>query len=147
MILWTFFLPPSPQPFPLLPRLFLISPELTHIFKWKLCISKSIPLFDDFCIQESPIRKIDISQESAISVPLLPLKLKAGLLPINHLFGEKIRFSSKVLDRFLRMFRFGSIYTDQPDSFPIDEEKSVSINGASYPINLSIGSGKKKKKD
>jgi hypothetical protein len=137
----------SPQSPPVFLRLSLISPELLHILKWKSCISKSIPLLDDFCIQEGPIQKIDISQEATISIPLLPLKLKACLLPINHLFGEKICFSSKILDRFLRMFGFRSIHTDQTDSFPIDKKKSVSIDDTFYFINLGMGSGEKKKKD
>jgi hypothetical protein len=137
----------SPQSPPVLPRLSLISPELLHILKRKPGISKSISLFDDFCIQESPVQKIDISKEAAISIPLLPLKLKACLLPINHLFGEKIRFSSKVLHRFLRMFGFRSIHTDQTDSFPIDKQKGVSIDNTFYLINLGMGSGEKKKKD
>ena len=137
----------SPQSLLVLPCLSFISPELLYILKWKPCIGKSIPLLDDFCIQESPIQKIDISQEAAISIPLLPLKLKACLLPINHLFGEKIRFSSKVLHRFLRMFGFGSVQTDQPDFLPIDKKKSISIDGTFYLVNLGIGSGEKKKKD
>jgi hypothetical protein len=117
------------------------------MLKRKPCISKSIPLLDDFCIQESPIQKIDISQEAAISVPLLPLKLKARLLPIHHLFGEKICLSSKVFDRFLRMFGFRSIHTEQPDSFPIDKKKSISIDYTFYLMNLGMGRGEKKKKD
>jgi len=82
---------------------------------------------------------------AAISVLLLPLKLKARLLPIDHLFGEKICFSSKVFDRFLRMFGFRGIDTDQPDSFPINKKKSVSIDDAFHFINIGMGGGEKKK--
>ena len=136
----------SPQSPPVFLRLSLISPELLHILKWKSCISKSIPLLDDFCIQEGPIQKIDISQEAAVSVPLSPIKLKAGLLSINHLFGEKIRFSSKILDRFFRMFGFGSVQTDQPDFLPIDKKKGISIDGTFYLVNLSMGGREKEKR-
>jgi hypothetical protein len=45
------------------------------------------------------------------------------------------------------MFGFRSIYTDQPDSFPIDKKKSVSIDDTFYLVNLGMGSGEKKKKD
>jgi hypothetical protein len=50
------------------------------------------------------------------------------------------------LHRFLRMFGFRSIHTDQPDSFPIDKQKSVSIDDTFYLINLRIRSGEKKKR-
>jgi len=137
----------SPQSPSVLPCLSLISPEFLHVLKWKSCISKSIPLFDDFCIQEGSVQEIDIGQKAAISVPLLPVKFKAGHLPINHLLGEKIGLSSKVLDRFLRMFGFRGIHADQPDSLLIDKEKGVPIDDTLYLIYFGMGGGEKTEKD
>ena len=56
-------------------------------------------------------------------------------------------FNAEILDRFLRMFGFRSIYADQPDPFPIDEKKGVSIDYTCYLIYLGMGSGEKKEKD
>jgi len=43
------------------------------------------------------------------------------------------------------MFGFRGIDTDQPDSFPINKKKSVSIDDAFHFINIGMGGGEKKK--
>jgi len=73
-----------PQPFPTFPCLFLIPPELLHIFKRVFDVCKSISLFDDLCIEKSPIHEIDIGQNSTVPVPPGLAIFKPNLLSFHR---------------------------------------------------------------
>ena len=83
-----------------------------------------------------------IRKHTSIPVSYGLVILKTNFFPFNHPFGEPVSLFTKILDRFLRVFGFRSINTDQSNIFTVGKEEDVSVNDSLYFVGFSLAKRK-----
>jgi hypothetical protein len=82
---------------------------------------------------------VDISQQTAILIPLLPVIFQAYRLALNHLPGEGRCFLARVFNWLVGMLGCRGIDTDEPDLFTVAQLNGMTINNSGALKRLGRG--------